>query len=76
MNLSSKKANEKGSLALEQVLFIGAVVAISAGLIAFYGSMSGYFQEFSETVDNLSTDIPGQTGTGGSTDGSDTGTGG
>ncbi len=35
--------SEKGSLALEHVLFIGAVVALSAGLFAFYGNLSDYF---------------------------------
>ncbi len=34
---------EKGSLALEQVLFIGAVVALSAGLLVFYNNLSDYF---------------------------------
>ncbi len=34
---------ERGSLALEHVLFIGAVVALSAGLFAFYGNLSDYF---------------------------------
>lgn len=34
---------EKGSLALEQVLFIGAVVALAAGLFAFYDNLSNYF---------------------------------
>jgi hypothetical protein len=38
-----KTKNEKGSLALEQVLFIGAVVAMSAGIFAFYQDISGYF---------------------------------
>lgn len=35
--------SEKGSLALEQVLFIGAVVLISGGLFAFYGNLGDYF---------------------------------
>lgn len=35
--------SEKGSLALEQVLFIGAVVALAAGLFAFYDNLSNYF---------------------------------
>lgn len=34
---------EKGSLALEQVLFIGAVVALAAGLFTFYDNLSNYF---------------------------------
>jgi len=39
LNLNS----ERGSLALEQVLFIGAVVALAAGLFAFYDNLSSYF---------------------------------
>lgn len=35
--------SEKGSLALEQVLFIGAVVALAAGLFAFYDNLAAYF---------------------------------
>ena len=38
-----KEFGEKGSLALEQVLFIGAVVALSAGLFIFYDNLSAYF---------------------------------
>lgn len=44
--------DEKGSLALEQVLFIMAVVLIAGGLFAFYRSMGDYFTDFS---DNLGT---------------------
>ena len=36
-------SEERGSLALEQVLFIGAVVALAAGLFAFYNNLSNYF---------------------------------
>jgi hypothetical protein len=35
--------SERGSLALEQVLFIGAVVALAAGLFAFYDNLAAYF---------------------------------
>ena len=35
--------SEKGSLALEHILFIGAVVALSAGLFIFYNNLSDYF---------------------------------
>ena len=38
---------ERGSLALEQVLFIGAVVALSAGVFAFYDNLSSYFSSIS-----------------------------
>lgn len=36
--------SEKGSLALEQVLFIAAVIAMSAGLYAFYNNLGGHFR--------------------------------
>ena len=39
--------NERGSLALEQILFIGAIVVMSTGILAFYGSMNDYFANFS-----------------------------
>ncbi len=35
---------QKGSLALEQILFIGAVVALSSAVYAFYGRLGTYFQ--------------------------------
>ena len=39
-----KKTNlEKGSLSLEHILFIGAVVALSIGITAFYNNISAYF---------------------------------
>ena len=40
---TQRNSDERGSLALEHVLFIGAVVAISAGLFVFYGRISTYF---------------------------------
>ncbi|HMO18326.1 MAG TPA: hypothetical protein PKA63_06395 [Oligoflexia bacterium] len=42
----TKKINldERGSLSLEHILFIGAVVLIGAGLGAFYTNLGGYFQ--------------------------------
>jgi len=36
--------NNRGSLALEQVLFIGAIVGMSAGIFAFYDELRTYFQ--------------------------------
>jgi len=36
--------SERGSLALEHVLFIGAVVALSAGVFVFYDNLSNYFK--------------------------------
>lgn len=51
--------NQKGSLALEQILFIGAVVAMSVGLFAFYGKLTAYFNAVDLT--NLPTQ-PGSPG--------------
>lgn len=46
---------ERGSLALEQVLFIGAIVLMSVGLVAFYQNIATYFQgvQFSTPASNL-----------------------
>ena len=41
--MKMKIRDEKGSLALEQILFIGAIVALSAGLFIFYNNLSDYF---------------------------------
>lgn len=38
--------NERGSLALEQVLFIAAIVGMSVGLYSFYGKLNAYFSSF------------------------------
>ncbi len=40
--ITYKLNNVRGSLALEQVLFIGAVVAMAAGLFLFYENISDY----------------------------------
>ncbi|MBP9838237.1 MAG: hypothetical protein KBC84_05945 [Proteobacteria bacterium] len=53
--MKNKIRNEKGSLALEQVLFIGAVVTMSLGLFAFYDNISTYFKNFS--ISNLPTTV-------------------
>lgn len=55
--------NQKGSLALEQVLFIGAVVTMSLGLFAFYDNLSSYFKNFN--ISNLPTSpvLPGSSNT-------------
>lgn len=47
--------SQKGSLSLEQVLYIGAVVAISTGLFTFYGNISNYLENvgFSSSPSNL-----------------------
>lgn len=34
---------ERGSLSLEHILFIGAVVALSLGITVFYNNISTYF---------------------------------
>ena len=41
---------DAGSLALEQVLFIGAVVLLTAGVYAFYQDLGAYFTNFSITA--------------------------
>ena len=41
--LSALVSDERGSLALEQILFIGAIIALSAGLFVFYDNLAGYF---------------------------------
>ena len=41
------KNKERGNLALEQILFITAIVLLSAGVAMFYDNLSGYFQRFS-----------------------------
>ena len=51
--------NEKGSLALEQVLFIGAVVLLAVGLGIFYGNLSDFFANFN--FDNAAVGVPAQT---------------
>lgn len=53
--------NEKGSLALEQILFIGAIVALSAGLFVFYDNLSNYFRNvgFSAPPTNLGSSSSG-----------------
>lgn len=42
MNIQS----ERGSLALEQILIIAAIVTMSAGLFVFYDNVSTYFRTF------------------------------
>jgi hypothetical protein len=44
---TSVSNSERGSLALEQVLFIGAVVTMSVGLYSFYNDLGTYFSNFS-----------------------------
>lgn len=50
---------ERGSLALEQVLFIGAIVAMSVGLFAFYDDMRVYFDGVN--VNAVGNQIPAPT---------------
>ena len=49
------KDKERGNLALEQILFITAIVLLSAGVAVFYDNLSGYFREFS--VGNAPTSL-------------------
>ena len=55
---------EKGSLALEQVLFIASVVTMSVGLFAFYGNIRDYFANISLATPpaNIGALSPGGTG--------------
>lgn len=46
MQLTHQTNDERGSLALEQVLFIGAVVTMGAGILSFYDDLSNYFRNF------------------------------
>lgn len=41
-----KIEKQRGSLALEQILFIGAIVIMSSAVYAFYGKLGNYFQNF------------------------------
>jgi uncharacterized protein (UPF0333 family) len=41
----TKITDERGSLSLEHILFIGAVVLIAAGLGTFYGRIGNYFND-------------------------------
>ncbi len=41
-----KGADERGSYSLEMVLAIGAVALVSAGIVAFYGNISDFFNTF------------------------------
>ena len=52
--------NSRGSLALEQVLFIAAIIALSAGIYAFYNDISAYFSNFD--LGGLQTTIPSPNG--------------
>jgi len=57
--LSVRRGSERGSLALEQVLFIGAIVALSAGIYAFYNRLGSYFQTVNiPTVPTTTTTTP------------------
>lgn len=50
-----KIKGERGSLSLEHILFIGAVVLITAGLTTFYGNINTYFSSvgFSASPTNV-----------------------
>lgn len=61
--LLQQTRDERGSLALEQVLFIGAVVIMSAGLFAFYDDLRSYFTQvdFSSVPTTVSAPSSGGT---------------
>jgi hypothetical protein len=58
---SNSLKNERGSLALEQVLFIGAAIALSVGIFTFYEGMRGYFEGVS--IGALPTTVTNPAGT-------------
>lgn len=41
--MKTKMREDRGSLSLEQVLFIGAIVIIAGGLTNFYSEIGQYF---------------------------------
>ena len=55
MKATESRFDEAGSLALEQVLFVGAIVVMSLGLFAFYDKLGDYFQNFD--ISGLSTSV-------------------
>ena len=59
-------SNESGSLALEQVLFVGAIVVMSLGLFAFYDKLGSYFQNFDISGLGTSVQTPGNSTNNGS----------
>ena len=59
--LKNKNKKERGSLALEQILFIGAIVLMSGGIFAFYNDFNSYFDSFSTTA--APTDFGANSGT-------------
>ena len=50
-----QRISEKGSLSLEHILFIGAVVTMFAGVTIFYDNISNYFRNitFSSSPTNI-----------------------
>lgn len=46
IKVANIKQNEKGSISLEYILFIVAIAAASAGIIAFYTNIGTWFQNF------------------------------
>ena len=49
-NFNKRLKNEKGSLALEQILFIAAIAGMVGGVWAFYGTISTWFTSFNPTT--------------------------
>jgi hypothetical protein len=61
--LLQRSRDERGSLALEQVLFIGAVVIMSAGLFAFYDDLRSYFTQVDFSSVPTTVSAPSGSGT-------------
>jgi hypothetical protein len=55
-----KRNNERGSLSLEHVLFIGAIAGMSAGIIAFYDSIETYISATGESFASAPANIGSQ----------------
>jgi uncharacterized protein (UPF0333 family) len=66
-----KKRNDRGSLSLEHILFIGAVILVATGLTTFYSRMSSYFTNVGFAA--APTNVGGSGGTAGGTTGGTTG---
>ena len=56
--------NERGSLALEQILVIAAIVTMSAGLFIFYDNISNYFRTFNISALPTGVSVSSATGSG------------
>ena len=55
---------EKGSLALEQILFISAIVILGAGVGLFYSNVGNYFKTYA--LSDVTSSVTGTTSGSGS----------